>query len=268
VDSALQYQERAYVARTLQQSLLPGALPQIPGAEVAAEYVAGGEGMEVGGDFYDVFAVGDEDEWALVIGDVCGKGADAAAVTALARYTLRATAMHQASPAEVLRTLNDAMMRQQGDRRFCTVLYVRFDPTASGMRATIAAGGHPLPLALRAGREPTEAGVPGTLLGVVSDPDIRDVEVELASGDVLVLYTDGVTEARAPTRVWGATDLARFVGDHEPLRATAIAERIERGALAAQAQEPRDDVAIVVVKIDAAGSPAPVSGRREDVWAV
>jgi serine phosphatase RsbU (regulator of sigma subunit)/PAS domain-containing protein len=267
VDNARLFRERTRIARTLQESLLPPVLPELAGVDVGARFHAAGEGYEVGGDFYDLFEIGGG-AFGVMIGDVCGKGADAAAVTALARYTLRATAMHQASPAEVLRTLNDAMMRQQGDRRFCTVLYVRFDPTASGMRATIAAGGHPLPLALRAGREPTEAGVPGTLLGVVSDPDIRDVEVELASGDVLVLYTDGVTEARAPTRVWGATDLARFVGDHEPLRATAIAERIERGALAAQAQEPRDDVAIVVVKIDAAGSPAPVSGRREDVWAV
>jgi phosphoserine phosphatase RsbU/P len=176
--------------------------------------------------------------------------------------------MSESSPAAVLRTLNDAMLRQHGDRRFCTVAYARVDPTPGGVRATVASGGHPLPLALRAGDTPVEAGKPGTLLGVVPDPDIEDAAIDLAPGDSLVLFTDGVTEARAPKRVWGASDLARFVGVHEPLRAEAIAERIERGALSAQAEEPRDDVAILVVKVTSAGAPAPDAQRSEGVPAV
>jgi sigma-B regulation protein RsbU (phosphoserine phosphatase) len=145
---------------------------------------------------------------------------------------------------------------------------VRFDPIATGMRATVAAGGHPLPLALRVGDVAVEVGLPGTLLGVVTDPDIEDASIDMAAGDSLVLFTDGVTEARAPKRIWGASDLAGFVGAHEPLRASAIAERIERGALSAQADEPRDDVAIVVLKVTAGGAPAPRVPRSEGVTAV
>ena len=267
IDNARLFRERTRIARTLQESLLPPVLPELPGVDVGARFHAAGEGYEVGGDFYDLFEIGGG-SFGVMIGDVCGKGADAAALTALARYTLRATAMREPSPAETLRTLNDAMLQQRGERRFCTVLYARFDPTPTGMRATIASGGHPLPIALRAGAGASEAGRPGTLLGVVPDPDLEDAAVDLEPGDTLVLYTDGVTEARAPARVWGINDLAGFVGKHEPLRAAAIAERIERGALSAQADEPRDDVAIVVLKVTAAGTPRPEPVRRDGVAAV
>jgi serine phosphatase RsbU (regulator of sigma subunit)/PAS domain-containing protein len=267
VDNARLFRERTRIARTLQESLLPPLLPELPGVDIGARFHAAGAGYEVGGDFYDVFEMGGG-SFGVSIGDVCGKGADAAAVTALARYTLRATAMREPSPAEVLRTLNEAMLAQRGDRRFCTVAYARFDPTASGMRVTVAAGGHPLPLALTAGAPARDVGLPGTLLGVVPDPDLDDVTIDLEPGDALVLFTDGVTEARAPKRVWGSSDLAGFVGQHEPLRATAIAERIERGALAAQADEPRDDVAIVVVKVVAAGAPLPEQAHHSGFEAV
>jgi serine phosphatase RsbU (regulator of sigma subunit) len=267
VDNARLFRERTRIARTLQESLLPPLLPELPGVDVGARFHAAGQGYEVGGDFYDVFEIGGG-SFGVAIGDVCGKGPDAAAVTALARYTLRATALTETSPAQVLRTLNEAMLKQPGERRFCTVAYVRVDTATTGMRATIASGGHPLPLALRAGAPPADAGTPGTLLGVVSDPEIEDVGIDLFPGDSLVLYTDGVTEARAPKRVWGTNDLARFVGVHEPLRAAAIAERIERGALSAQAEEPRDDVAIVVLKVTAAGAPAPETPRSEGVPAI
>ena len=267
VDNARLFRERTRIARTLQESLLPPLLPELPGVDVGARFHAAGQGFEVGGDFYDVFEIGGG-SFGVAIGDVCGKGPDAAAVTALARYTLRAAALTEASPARVLKTLNEAMLKQPGERRFCTVAYARFDPAPTGMSATIASGGHPLPLTLRAGSDSAEAGTPGTLLGVVDDPDIEDTSIDLFPGDSLVLFTDGVTEARAPKRVWGSSDLARFVGAHEPLRAAAIAERIERGALSAQAEEPRDDVAIVVLKVVAAGAPTPLDPRSEGVPAV
>jgi PAS domain S-box-containing protein len=267
VDNARLFRERTRIARTLQESLLPPLLPELQGVDVGARFHAAGHGYEVGGDFYDVFEIGGG-SFGVVIGDVCGKGPDAAAVTALARYTLRATALTEISPARVLETLNEAMMKQPGERRFCTVAYVRFDPTPPGMMATVASAGHPLPLTLRAGSAAAEAGTPGTLLGVVDDPDIEDTRLDLYPGDALVLFTDGVTEARAPKRVWGSNDLARFVGAHEPLRAAAIAERIERGALSAQADEPRDDVAIVVLKVTAPGAPTPARPRSESIPAV
>ncbi|HMI68671.1 MAG TPA: PAS domain S-box protein, partial [Solirubrobacteraceae bacterium] len=151
VDGAAQYRERAHVAQTLQASLLPAALPDIPGVDVAAEYLAAGEGMEVGGDFYDVFAL-DDGAWALVIGDVLGKGAEAAAVTALARYTLRAVAGHSPSPEATLTALNDEMLRQSAGRRFVTTVLARLEPRPDGSaRLVVACGGHPPPVALRAG---------------------------------------------------------------------------------------------------------------------
>jgi serine phosphatase RsbU (regulator of sigma subunit)/PAS domain-containing protein len=267
VDNARLFRERTRIARTLQESLLPPLLPELQGVDVGARFHAAGHGYEVGGDFYDVFEIGGG-SFGVAIGDVCGKGPDAAAVTALARYTLRAAALTETSPARVLETLNEAMLKQPGERRFCTVAYVRFDPIPAGMTATIASAGHPLPLALRAGAPPAEAGRPGTLLGVVDDPEIEDTRLDLDPGDALILFTDGVTEARAPKRVWGSNDLARFVGAHEQLKAAAIAERIERGALSGQAEEPRDDVAIVVLKVTAPGAPAPAPPRSESIPAV
>jgi PAS domain S-box-containing protein len=249
VDSALQYQERAYVARTLQQSLLPGTLPTIPGADVAAEYVAAGEGMEVGGDFFDVFAVGGQDEWALVIGDVCGKGAEAAAVTALARYTLRAVTSRSPSPAATLQTLNEEMLRQMPDPRFLTAVlgHLAVAPDGGG-RLTLASGGHHAPVVLRANGAPEVAECRGMLLGVEPEAGAVDCEVDLAPGDAIVLYTDGITEARAdrplpspaladalqPALADGAAAIAR--------RAVELAEQRAGGPL-------RDDVAVLVVRL-------------------
>ncbi|MEY2532420.1 MAG: hypothetical protein QOF29_330, partial [bacterium] len=249
VDSALQYQERAYVARTLQQSLLPGALPQIPGAEVAAEYVAGGEGMEVGGDFYDVFAVGDEDEWALVIGDVCGKGAEAAAVTALARYTLRAVTTRSPSPAATLATLNDEMLRQMPEPRFLTAVLGRMAVAAGGgARLTLASGGHLPPLVLRAGGTPEVAACRGTLIGVEPDAQSVDCALDLAPGDAIVFYTDGITEARAE-RPMPPDELAAALQPVLRDGAGAIAHRAVDVAAARADGRLRDDVAVLVVRL-------------------
>ena len=122
VENARLYGERAYIARTLQESLLPSELPEIPGIETAARFRPTGEGNEMGGDFYDLFSSGGRG-WTVVMGDVCGKGPDAAAVTALARYTLRAAAMRERLPSRGLHVLNEALLRQRTDRRFCTVAY-------------------------------------------------------------------------------------------------------------------------------------------------
>jgi PAS domain S-box-containing protein len=249
VDGAIQYRERAHVAQTLQASLLPAALPEIPGVDVAAEYQAAGEGIEVGGDFYDVFAL-DDGAWALVIGDVLGKGAEAAAVTALARYTLRAVAGRSPSPAATLAVLNEEMLRQSAGRRFVTAVLARLEPRAGGgARLVVACGGHPPPLVLRAGGRGEAADASGTLLGVEPDARSEDCELDLEAGDALVLYTDGVTEARrdrplspqaladalAPRRADGAAALAREV--------VRLAERDGDGPL-------RDDLAVLVVALE------------------
>jgi PAS domain S-box-containing protein len=249
VDGALQYRERAHVAQTLQASLLPAALPRIPGASLAAEYVAAGEGMEVGGDFYDVFAV-DEGAWVLVIGDVLGKGAEAAAVTALARYTLRAVASRSTSPAATLATLNGELLRQNTERRFVTAVLARLEPgTGGGARLVVACGGHPPPLVLRADSAPEVVPCVGTLLGVEPDTSGDDHEVELAPGDTFVLYTDGVTEARRD-RPLTPDALAAALIDSASGGAESVAREIVRLADEAAKGPLRDDLAALVLTLD------------------
>jgi PAS domain S-box-containing protein len=254
VDNARLYGERAYIARALQESLLPPTLPEINGVEVAARFRAAGDGNEVGGDFYDLFDTGDS-HWAVVMGDVCGKGARAAALTALARYTLRAAAMRDERPSSVLFTLNEALVRQHTDDQFCTVAFARLERNGDGTRITVASGGHPLPLVLRADGRVDAVGTPGTLLGVLPDPQLSDDSVRLEPGDAVVLYTDGVTDARAPERVLSPADLAGLLRECAGLDAAAIAERIERAATApppganGSSGDPRDDVAILVLRV-------------------
>jgi serine phosphatase RsbU (regulator of sigma subunit) len=249
IDNARLYEERAKVARTLQRSLLPPELPHVPGLELAARYLAAGEGNEVGGDFYDCFPTGDG-EWALVIGDVCGKGAEAAAVTALARYTVRASAtLHSDRPQVVLQDLNDAIRREAGASRFCTVLYLSLTPRATGVSGCVASGGHPLPLLLRADGRVETAGRPGTLLGILPDPEIHATELDLAPGDTLVLYTDGVIEASPLDDRFGPEALTRFVAGCRGHTAPAIARSIEQRVLEIGGGTVRDDVAVVVLRV-------------------
>ncbi len=256
LDNASLYAERGAVARTLQRSLMPPDLPRIPGAQLAARYRAAGDGIELGGDFYDCFATGGDD-WALVIGDVCGKGAEAAAITAVARYTLRASVLHSRRPAHVLAELNEALLRQGLDYRFCTVLYASVTPRPDGCEVVLATGGHPLPLVVRAGGSVEQAGAPGTLLGIVPDPEITERRVTLADGDVLVLYTDGVVEASPTDLALDGDRLAELLlacGDRD---AGAIAEAVERKALAVQDGRLRDDVAVVVLRSTPFDQPGP-----------
>ncbi len=247
LDNARLYEERDHVARTLQRSLLPGALPDVPGVDLAGRYVAAGEGNEVGGDFYDCFDTGGGD-WALVIGDVCGKGAEAATLTALARYTLRAAAQHTRRPQTVLLELNEALLRQQLGYRFCTVLYASLTPREGRVEVRLATGGHPLPWVLRASGEVETAGSPGSLLGILDDPEISEHAFELGPGDALVLVTDGVTEATAADRATGPGRLAALLAGHAGEDAAAIAEAVERDALESQGGAVRDDVAVLVAR--------------------
>ncbi|MDX6697346.1 MAG: hypothetical protein QOE65_743 [Solirubrobacteraceae bacterium] len=247
VENARLYSERSYIARALQDSLLPPALPEIEGVEAAARFRAAGEGNEVGGDFYDLFDTGAPDRWAVVMGDVCGKGADAAAVTALARYTLRAAAMRDVTPSRVLRSLNDAMVRQRDDDQFCTVAFGRLERNGAGARFTVSCGGHPMPMVLRTDGGVDTVGRPGTLLGVTPDPHLEDDSVTLAPGDALVLYTDGVTDAGAPARILSTADVEGVLRESRGMSAARIAERLEHAAT--EGVEPRDDVAILVLRV-------------------
>ncbi|MFN2543538.1 MAG: SpoIIE family protein phosphatase [Actinomycetota bacterium] len=279
MDNARLYEERSHIARTLQHSLLPPQLPDIPGIEIAARYRPTGEGNEVGGDFYDLFERA-EGDWALVMGDVCGKGADAAALTGLSRHTLRAAAMQHRDPSTVLQMLNEAII-VQGTGRFCTVAYARLEPAGNrssgridderfeaGMlgqllraqlvpatwvaphaRVTLACGGHPLPYVVRRGGPIEVVGSPGTLIGIYPDIDLTDVEITLGPGDAMVLYTDGVSEEPDPGGV-SETMLETVLRDCIGMSAGAMAERIEQFAVERQEGSSRDDIAILVVRIE------------------
>jgi PAS domain S-box-containing protein len=248
VDNARLFAERAYIARTLQQSLLPAELPDIPGIEAAARFRPTGQGNEVGGDFYDLFESGGRG-WTVVMGDVCGKGPDAAAVTALARYTLRAAAMRERLPSRSLALLNEAMLRQRDDRRFCTVAYAYLEPMSEGARIGFASGGHPLPLLLRADGSVQAVGEPGSLLGVLPDPTFEDRSLSLAPGDALVFYTDGVIESRSDATVLDERRLAELVATCAGTGADAIAAKVEEAAVLSQGGRPRDDIAVLVLRV-------------------
>jgi PAS domain S-box-containing protein len=248
VENARLYTERTYVARTLQESLLPPRLPDIPGVELAGLYRPVGEGNEVGGDFYDAFEL-DDKSWAVVIGDVCGKGAVAAALTALVRYTLRAIATPDKRPSETLRQLNDAILRQRSDGRFCTVAYARLTPGDAGARVEVSNGGHPLPLVVRRDGRAELVGEPGTLLGVVNDPQLSDVAIELGSGDTFVLYTDGITEAGAPAHLLEAADVVALGERCGPAAPADVAACLEATAVDLSGGDPHDDIAILVLRV-------------------
>jgi serine phosphatase RsbU (regulator of sigma subunit) len=249
VDNARLYGERSYIASTLQQALMPDNLPELPGAELAARYSAAGEVNEVGGDFYDIYRLG-EATWGLAIGDVRGKGPRAAAVTALVRYTLRTASLGETVPSRVLAVLNEAMLRHSADDRFCTAAYASIHPNGrGGFRMTLGVGGHPLPLVLRRDGSVEPVGSPGTLIGFVPDPEIVDEHFELQPGDALVLYTDGVSEARSAHDLYGEERLMRLLGRCAGLGAAEIAERIENEVLDFQEGAASDDLAVLVLRV-------------------
>jgi PAS domain S-box-containing protein len=248
VDNARLYRTRSAIAHTLQASLLPPVLPDIPGMDVGAAYRAAGEGFDVGGDFYDLFAV-DDDHWFVVVGDVCGKGAEAAAVTALARYTIRAAAARRRSPAAILRWVNEAMLKQEDAGRFATIACAQIDLSRTPARVTVACGGHPLPLVLRADGGVCEAGAPGMLVGLVESIELQERTVELRTGDTLVLYTDGLTEAGAPERVWAPEDLEDALRGASGESAQGVVAHLLAQAVPDPHAAPRDDVALLALQV-------------------
>jgi serine phosphatase RsbU (regulator of sigma subunit) len=183
------------------------------------------------------------------MGDVCGKGAEAAAVTALARYTLRSAAARRRSPAAILRWVGDAMLHQDAAHgRFCTIACAHVDLLRSPARVTVACGGHPLPVIRRAVGEVCELGAAGTLLGLAPEPSLQDRTAELHAGDTLVLYTDGLTEARAPVHMWDSEELAAAVAaaPHDP---AGLVAALVAAALPPDAA-PRDDLAILALRLN------------------
>jgi PAS domain S-box-containing protein len=250
-DNARLFSERAYVARTLQASLLPHTLPEIPGVELAARYLAAGEGNEVGGDFFDAFDVG-YGTWAVVVGDVCGKGADAAAIAGLARHTVRAAALKERRPSKMLSILNDAIFGDAdvSEARFCTVCTALVRPNRKGARMTLATGGHPLPWVLRANGKAEQVGSSGLIVGVFPQTDAQDDVINLGVGDAVVLYTDGVVEERDDEgRTFGQERLQEVLEGCAGRSAAEIVDGVVGTVTSFSSREPRDDVAVVVLRV-------------------
>jgi PAS domain S-box-containing protein len=250
VENARLHATRTYVATTLQRSLLPPRLPVIPGLTVAARFRAAGETNQVGGDFYDLFPVLG-DGWMVVMGDVTGKGPDAAAITSLARYTLRTAAMYERDPDALLARLNAALAHEDDNRQLCTAVCVRIDPAEAGVRLQVACAGHPAPYLLRPGGEVVSLGDPGTLLGAFDDADWCAAPAMLAPGEALVLYTDGVTDTRGEADRFGAERLVQLLRELTMLDPDEVAARVDDALLAFEWGPQRDDVAVLVLRADA-----------------
>jgi PAS domain S-box-containing protein len=249
VDNARLYTELSGIADTLQAELLPTEIPNIPGIDVAVRYRAAGELNRVGGDFYDVFGRG-QNEWAVVIGDVSGKGAPAAAVTALARYTLRTATVNARSPSVALNALNEALLERRRDQEFCSVALAFVTLRDGGLDVTLSLGGHPRALIKRASGEVQACGTPGLLMGFVHDPPLADDDLRLDPGDTLLLYTDGVTDAAHDGDRFGDARLEALVNDLQPaLHPSEMAEAIEHTAVAHAEYQPQDDMALVAVQV-------------------
>ncbi len=263
MENAELFAERGQIVTALQRNLLPPLLPDIPGVDLAARYRPAGASNLVGGDFFDVFEL-TERTWGLILGDVSGFGAEAAALTGIARYTVRAIAGPGDKPSEVLAQLNETMLHQGPAERFCTALYALATlPTTAesrdgGVAVRLANGGHPPGLVLRDDEsvERLDEGA-GMLLGVFSDPVFADEQVTLWPGDALVLYTDGVIEARdADGMQFGEDRLAALLATCAGRSAGGIARRVELAALDHQGDKPSDDIAIVVLRARPTPHPA------------
>ena len=235
------------LARTLQQTLIPPHPPSVPGLDVAAAYRPAGAGDEVGGDFYDVFETS-RGEWFVAVGDVQGKGVDAAVITALARHTIRAVAVREESPATVLRVLNDVLFFNHASSRFCTVVLSKVVCTGGGCDLTVAVAGHPSPLKLVPGASPVGIGRAGDLLGLFEGAEVADEPFSLDPGAEILFYTDGVTEARSAAGWFGDAMLQESMTVHSG-SAQSLVDGILGDVLDFQGGVPRDDIALVSLRV-------------------
>ena len=249
IQNARLYAERTHIASTLQAGLRPRGLPEVPGAELASRFLAAGDANEVGGDFYDVFLSGDG-VWTAIVGDVSGKGPEAAAVTALARHTLRTASMLHDDPAGNLALLDRVMSADADIQDFCTVFYARMCPDGEGgLDLRFANGGHLPPLLLRAGGtvEALEEGR-GPLVGGSIGRPFEESTVTMREGDLLLIYTDGVTEIRVSESGFGERELRRVLAQQAGKSADDVVEAVLRHAIGLQSGSPRDDIALLAVR--------------------
>jgi len=247
LDNARLYVERSTVSDTLQRSLLPSSLPTIPGLDVGIAYEAAGEGIDVGGDFYDLFEI-DDSRWGFAIGDVCGKGAQAAAVTGLARHSLRVLAREHDDIPTVLRRLNATILAEGDAARFVTLVYGELIPTRGGVAVTFAAAGHPLPTLVSSDGFTRSVGRPQQLLGVFREATYQAETLMLRPGEHLVVTTDGVTDRRVGQRTLGDGGLLGVLRQTATLPASAVASRLHQAVIHFATEPLQDDFAVMVLQ--------------------
>lgn len=259
--------ERNATIAVLQHGLYPRRVPEVPGVDVAALLSPAEAETNVGGDFMDIRSTG-PNRWTLIVGDVVGKGAGAATLTALARHTTLALTSLGWPPSRVLAKVSAAIAADEpadngsADPRFCTMALATLEPvvrTDSGEQVVVGAdvvlalGGHPRPLLIAADGDVTEVGIPGTLLGVVDDPELHDVRLRLQAGEALLLFTDGVTEARRGREVLGEERLLHLVRELAGANAhDLVTSIVARARSFSGDDDPRDDVAVMAVVVPAA----------------
>ncbi|MFF6836804.1 GAF domain-containing SpoIIE family protein phosphatase [Streptomyces sp. NPDC012438] len=236
------------VAHYLQQSLLPPDLPHMPGVEIAACYHPGDQGTLVGGDFYDIVPT-TPTSWALTIGDVCGKGPTAAALTGLVRHTARAAGRWNSEPRAVLQAVNDAIIAGSSAHIFCTAAHADLETSTSPMRLRLVLGGHPHPLLRRADGTVVRIGTAGTFLGVLADPPLHTTETDLYPGDLLLFFTDGVTEHRSGTSMFSEEGVRDLLASLPRSSAAETVAALEEKVIAYGAKTPEDDIAMLAIRI-------------------
>jgi sigma-B regulation protein RsbU (phosphoserine phosphatase) len=237
-------QRSADLARTLQDTLMPPRHPTITGMDVATAYRPAGEGDEIGGDFYDVFEVADHD-WVVALGDVAGKGVAAAVVATLARHTIRAVAVSEASPAEILRQLNQVILHHPTER-FCTAVVLRMRRVGATWDALMSTGGHPPAIVLD--DDLRTIGSPAHLIGVFEDAEYEDLRFEMPPGTTVLLHTDGITDGRRDRELYGEERLMRLLRRNTDPTDVLVA-RILEDVLRFQDGNARDDIALVALHV-------------------
>jgi serine phosphatase RsbU (regulator of sigma subunit)/anti-sigma regulatory factor (Ser/Thr protein kinase) len=249
IENARAHGELRAIGNALQQSLLPSSIPEAEGMDVGVVYEAAGEETTAGGDFYDLFPIG-AGRYCFVVGDVCGTGPQAAAVTGLARHTIRALVLAGFPISDVLERLNSAIIAEGERSRFLTLVCGVLQPDGDGVRLELVSAGHPLPLVVRDDGKVVPIGRPQSLLGVVDDVRYFEETHRLARGELFVAVTDGVLERRVGQLMLGedglATELATIGAS---LPAQAVAERVRRLVVEFAPEAPRDDMAVLVLRI-------------------
>jgi len=261
LDNARLYHEQRDIAQILQRSLLPESLPEIPGVQMAVRYLAAKEGTEVGGDFYDIWPVA-HGAFAAMVGDVCGKGPRAAALTSVARHSARTASLRESTPSRVLSVVNEVVRQQTDDVAFCTLIYAHLRQQPQGYSVVIASGGHPWPAIVRRDGTVERVELSGCLLGIYETVSIEDRTVDLNPGDVLVLWTDGVTDRRGGREIYGEDRLVALLeqlGSQEPEHIVAA---IEQSVVGFSPDSPQDDIAALALRI----SPVPKRRHLTNLW--